>query len=56
MPNEAVSKFNEMFMNSSFTFSGAYGGIYNYAYYYNRGSSYAKALRKGRYANAVMGW
>jgi hypothetical protein len=55
-PNKATPTFAQAFMNSSFTYSGAYGGLYNYAYYYSQGSEWAQVERKGRYAYAVMGW
>lgn len=56
IPNNAISKFSEVFMNNSFTYSGAYGGLYNYAYYYSIGSEWAQKWQKANYANAVIGW
>ena len=56
IPNNAISKFSEVFMNSSFTYSGAYSSLLNYAILYVQGSPWAQKWSKANYANAVIGW
>jgi len=56
IPNNAISKFNSSFMNSSFTYSGAYAGALNYATLYVQGSSLAQVWSKANDSNAVVGW
>ena len=55
-PNNATSKFAEVFMNSSFTYGGAYSALLNYATLYVQGSPWAKKWEKANYANSVIGW
>lgn len=43
-------------MNSDFTYSYAYYGIYSYAYYYYIGSDWAQNYNKGMYSYAVTRW
>ena len=54
MPNLKISKFSEIFMNNSFTYSGAYNSLLNYAYLYNRNSPWAQQASKASYANAAI--
>ena len=54
-PNNATSKFAEIFMNSSFTYSGAYSALKNYATLYAQGSPWAQKWEKANYANSVIG-
>lgn len=53
IPNNAVAVFSQIFMNSSFTYSGARPSIVNYANLYDQGSAWAQMKRKGSYARAV---
>ena len=55
IPNWAISKFSEVFMNSSFTYNGAYSGLSNYASLYAQNSPWAQKESKVAYANAVVG-
>ncbi len=55
IPNKAISKFSEVFMNSSFTYEGAYSNLSNYATLYKQKSSWARKKSKASYANAVIG-
>ena len=55
IPNNAISKFSEVFMNSSFTYNGAYSGLSNYASLYAQNSPWAQKASKAAYANAVVG-
>ena len=55
IPNNAISKFSETFMNSSFTYNGAYSSLSNYASLYTQNSPYAQKKSKAMYANAVIG-
>ena len=55
-PNNATSKFAEVFMNSSFTYGGAYSALLNYATLYVQGSPWAQKWEKANYANSVIGW
>lgn len=55
IPNNAISKFSEVFMNSSFTYSEAYSSLLNYAKLYKQGSPWAQKWEKANYANAVIG-
>ncbi len=55
IPNNAISKFNEVFMNSSFTYSGAYSALLNYSRLYAQNSPWAQKASKAAYANAVIG-
>ncbi|MCH5210576.1 MAG: RHS repeat protein [Oscillospiraceae bacterium] len=56
VPNNAIPKFSEVFMNSSFTYAGAYSSLLNYATLYKQGSPWAQKWSKANYANAVVGW
>ena len=55
IPNNAISKFSEIFMNSSFTYNGAYSGLSNYASLYAQNSPWAQKVSKASYANSVIG-
>lgn len=56
IPNNAVPKFKEVFMNSSFTYEGSYSDLQNYATLYAQGSPWAPKWSKANYANKVIGW
>lgn len=56
IPNNAVPKFKEVFMNSSFTYEGSYSDLQNYATLYAQGSPWAQKWSKANYANKVIGW
>ena len=56
LKSNAISKFSEVFMNSSFTYNGAYSGLSNYAFLYAQNSPWAQKTSKAAYANAVIGW
>ena len=53
IPNNAVSKFTEIFMNNSFTYAEAYSSLANYATLYKQGNPWAQKAFKASYANAV---
>ena len=55
-PDNAASKFAEVFMNNSFTYGGAYSALLNYATLYVQGSPWAQKWEKANYANSVIGW
>ena len=56
IPNNATSKFSELFMNSSFTYTDAHSSLLNYAKLYVQKSPWAKKWEKANYANSVVGW
>ena len=56
IPNNAISKFGEVFMNSSFDYWDAYRSLLNYADLYAQNSPWAQKWEKANYANSVIGW
>ena len=54
IPNNAVSKFSEVFISSSFTYWGTYSSLLNYANLYDQGSPWAQKWEKAHYANSVL--
>ena len=56
IPNNATSKFSELFMNSSFTYNDAHSSLLNYATLYVQKSPWAQKWEKANYANSVVGW
>ena len=56
IPNNAIAKFGEVFMNSSFAYAGSYYALLNYATLYVQNSPWAQKWEKANYANAVIGW
>lgn len=54
IPNNAISKFSEVFMNNSFTYKGVYSSLSNYASLYAQNSPWAQKTSKAAYANAVI--
>jgi len=56
VPNNAKPKFAEVFINKSFTYSGAYADALNYATLYVQKHPWAQKWLKANYANAIVGW
>jgi hypothetical protein len=55
-PDNAAPKFSQHFLNSSFTYDGAYSGALNYATLFVQKSPWAQVWAKANYANAIVGW
>lgn len=55
VPNANIANFTSVFMNDSFTYSGAYSALSNYASLYVQNSPWAQKASKAAYANAVVG-
>ncbi len=55
VPNANIANFTSVFMNSSFTYKGAYSSLSNYASLYVQNSPWAQKATKAAYANAAIG-
>ena len=55
IPNNAISKFNEVFMNQSFKCDVAQNALSNYVRLYNQGHPWAQKKLKAGYALKVVG-
>lgn len=56
IPNNATSKFSEMFISSSFTYWGTYSSLLNYASLFAQGSPWAQKWEKAYYAQYASGF
>ena len=54
IPNNAISKFSEVFMSNSFGYGSTYNSLLNYSSLYRQGSSWAQKAEKASYANSVI--
>lgn len=54
VPNNAIDKFSQVFMNSSFTLAGAKPSLINYVRLYAEGSPWAQSGIKANYAYSVV--
>lgn len=54
IPNNAIAKFNEVFMSNSFLRGNTIESLVNYAKLYNEHSPWAQKWEKASYANSVI--
>ena len=55
IPNNAIPKFNEVFVSDSFTYWNTYASLLNYANLYDQNSPWAQKWKKANYAKSVTG-